>query len=549
MASGISAPARLELLQALRGRYQDADRCAKSRILDEFVAVAKCHRKHAVRLLRCMDTEPESMAETRGRRVYDEAVRKALVILWEASDRICGKRLKAAVPVLLEAMERHGHLALDDELRRRLELVSAATIDRLLAPVRTGAGSRQKRRRKRKTAMRVPVRTFADWGEPFPGFLEADFVAHCGGAMSGSFIHSLVATDVCSGWTEAVPLLVREQSLVVQGIEAIAKQLPVPIRGIDIDNDSAFVNETLVNYCADQQIEFTRSRAYQKNDQAWIEQKNGAIVRRFVGYDRFSGAVAGQALAHLYGAVRLYVNFFQPSFKLIGKSRVGATVKKQYRKPATPCERLLDHEAITEESKDALREHRARLDPVALLHTIREAQSALAAIAGSESHQREVSRVGLDEFLAQLPELWRLGEIRPTHSPRGRAARTWRTRNDPFEGFWPQVLQWLQKEPDATAKALFERLEMQHPGRFHEGQLRTLQRRVRQWRMVMARQLIYGNPDDAQPWEISVIGAEPEANAQASIRKSGEVTQRDRNLNRAFVSPAPPVLPNHSPRP
>ena len=138
-----------------------------------------------------------------------------------------------------------------------------------------------------------------------PGFLEADFVAQCGGMMSGAFIHSLFATDVCSGWTEAVPLLVREQSLVVQGIEAIAKQLPVPIRGIDIDNDSAFVNETPVNYCADRQVEFTRSRAYQKNDQAWIEQKNGAIVRRFFGYDRFAGAVAGQALAHLYGAVRL----------------------------------------------------------------------------------------------------------------------------------------------------------------------------------------------------------------------------------------------------
>ena len=165
-----------------------------------------------------------------GRRVYDEAARKALVVLREGSDRICGKRLKSALPLLLEAMERHGHLAPDDELRR-LESVSAATIDGLLAPVCKGAGSRQKRRRRRKTATRVPVRTFADWSEPLPGFLEADFVAHCGGMMSGAFIHSLVATGVCSGWTEAVPLLVREQSPVVQGIEAIAKQLPVPILG------------------------------------------------------------------------------------------------------------------------------------------------------------------------------------------------------------------------------------------------------------------------------------------------------------------------------
>ena len=236
--------------------------------------------------------------------------------------RLCGKRwsscgrrriasagnaLKAVLPALVEAMERHGHLELDGEVRRRVLTVSAATIDRLLAPVRREAGSRRKRRRKRKLNARVPVRTFSDWGEPLPGFLEVDFVAHCGGRLTGAFIHSLVATDVCSGWTEAVPLLVREQSVVVQGVGAIAQQLPVAMRGIDSDNDSAFLNETLTTYCQDRGIEFTRSRAYRKNDQAWIEQKNGAVVRRFVGYDRYAGPVAGQALAQLYGAVRLYV--------------------------------------------------------------------------------------------------------------------------------------------------------------------------------------------------------------------------------------------------
>ena len=133
--------------------------------------------------------------------------------------------------------------------------------------------------------------------------------------MSGSFFHSLVATDICTGWTEAVPLLAREQSLVVEGLEAIGQRLPFRIRGIDSDNDGVFINETLIGYCADQGIEFIRSRAYRSNDQAWIEQKNGSVVRRFVGHDRYSGQVAGQTMAHLYGALRLYVNFFQPSFK------------------------------------------------------------------------------------------------------------------------------------------------------------------------------------------------------------------------------------------
>ena len=128
---------------------------------------------------------------------------------------------------------------------------------------------------------RVPVRTFMDWNEPGPGYLEIDLVAHGGGAVSGAFIHSLVATDISSGWTEAVPLLAREQSLVVEGLEAISGVFPVPVRGIDSDNDSVFINETLVGYCEENEIEFTRSRAYRKNDQAWIEQKNGSVIRRF----------------------------------------------------------------------------------------------------------------------------------------------------------------------------------------------------------------------------------------------------------------------------
>ena len=154
-------------------------------------------------------------------------------------------------------------------------------------------------------------------------------MAHGGGGVSGAFIHSLVATDVCSGWTEAVPLLAREQSLVVEGLEAISNVFPVPVRGIDSDNDSVFINETLVGYCEENEIEFTRSRAYRKNDQAWIEQKNGSVIRRFVGHERHSGAVAGQTMAHLYGAVRLYVNYFQPSFQLLTKSRNGGSVTKR----------------------------------------------------------------------------------------------------------------------------------------------------------------------------------------------------------------------------
>ena len=427
------------------------------------------HRKHGIRLLGKPDDDAGATRSVRGRRIYDEAVRAAVIVIWEAADRICGKRLKAALPYLVESMERHGHLNLDPEVRGRLLAASAATLDRLLKPIRPTAGSRRKRRRRQPMGKRIPVRTFADWNAP-PGFLEIDLVIHSGGPLSGSFIHSLVATDICTGWTEAVPLLAREQSLIVEGLEAIGQRLPFRIRGIDIrgidsDNDDAFSNETLIKYCVDRGIEFTRSRAYRSNDQAWIEQKNGSVVRRFVGHDRYSGQVAGQTMAHLYGALHLYVNYFQPSFKLIDKTRDGATTVKHYSPPTTPCDRLTQHDATSAGMKDALNEYRARLDPVSLLHTIRAAQSALVAATAPEVRETP-SGESLSRFLTKLPSLWRQGEVRPTHAARVSSPRHWRTRNDPFEGVWGDVLVWLPAEPDATGQALLARLQSEYPDRF-----------------------------------------------------------------------------------
>jgi hypothetical protein len=325
--------------------------------------------------------------------------------------------------------------------------------------------------------------------------------------MAGAFIHSLVATDVCSGWTESVPLLVREQSLVTEGLEVLGRQFPMAIFGIDSDNDGAFINDTLIAYCAERKIEFTRSRPYQKNDQAWIEQKNGAVIRRFVGHDRFCGHVAGQALAGLYSATRLYVNYFQPSFKLIEKTRIGGKVVKRYDKPATPCDRLLRHTSVYATVKQQLRDERARLDPVELLYRIRQAQEALSALT-TPGLASGPGRVSLESFLAALPRIWQSGEVRPTHRKKMTKPHTWRTRRDPFEGVWVEVLGWLQSEPDSTGKCLFERLEKQYPGRFASGQLRTLQRRLKEWRRIMAKDLVYACLDDHRVENAIIVGAD-----------------------------------------
>ena len=484
----VSKQVRNELVEALRERYKVAGKTEKSRILKEFAAVSGYHRKHAIRLLK-VRMPMATRGAIVGRRVYNEALKQALIVLWESADRICGKRLKALIPSLLPAMERHGHMKLEATVREQLLKVSAATIDRLLMAVRKSAGSRRRKKPVKRVSKEIPIKTSHDWHDPLPGYLEIDFVVHGGGSMSGEFLHSLVATDVYSGWTEAVSLLAREQSLVVEGLKRIQRQLPVPVRGIDSDNDGAFINDTLASYCQREKITFTRSRAYHKNDQAWIEQKNGAVIRRTIGHERLSGIVAGQALAQLFQFLRLYVNCFQPSFKLRERIRQAGRMKKIYHPPATPCERLLEHPLVEKSTKEALRKQLIELDPMTLLHGIRQGQSALAALSqGDPGNGPE--RQSLNEFLAKLPEMWRSGEVRATHRNKPGKPRHWRTHEDAFAEVWTDLLLWLQHEPDCTAKSLLHRLEEKYPGWFHIGQLRTLQRRVGEWRQSMARTLI-----------------------------------------------------------
>lgn len=492
----VSKDVRKEIVEALRGRYDQAKRPEKGRILTEFVQISGYHRKHAIRLLNGKDeTECKAAAAPVGRRVYDEAVKSALIMIWEAADRICGKRLKAMVPTLIASMETWGHLSLESVVRERLLSVSAATIDRMLKPIRSTAGGRRRRRSARKASKEVPIKTFSDWQDPDPGFLEIDFVVHGGGSMAGEYLHSFVATDVCSGWVEAVSLLAREQSLVIEGLKRMALQFPMPIQGIDADNDGAFINDTLVDYCKERSIAFTRSRAHQKNDQAWIEQKNGAVIRRMVGHDRLSGIVAGQALAQLLRVVCVYVNFFQPSFKLKERKREAGRVIRKYHRPVTPCERLLAHAKITDAIKESLRKQRDHLDPVELLHRIRQGQAALAALSKGEVATGQ-DKDGLDKFLAALPDMWRRGEVRPTHRKPERKAHYWRTRPDPLKDFWTEILLWLQKDPDITGKTIMARLDEKYPGRLKPGVLRTLQRRISDWRQTMARKLVLGEIEE-----------------------------------------------------
>ena len=518
--SKVNAEVREKLVEAIAGRYRVSTPAAKSRILDEFVVLTGYHRKHAIGVLN--GSRRRSAGSRRGRRrLYDDAVKEALIVMWEASDRVCGKRLKPLLPVLLPALERHGHLNLDARVRQHLLAVSAATIDRMLAGPRTAAGGR--RRRPQPTALRrsVPVRTFADWHDPVPGFVEADLVLHCGTSVAGSFVSTLVLTDIASGWTECIALLVREASLVVDALERCIETLPFRLRGLDTDNGGEFLNDTVVTFCREHDIEFTRSRPYRKNDQAWVEQKNGAVVRRLVGYGRLEGVGAAAALARLYAASRLFVNVFQPSFKRVEKTRVGARVRKRYDGPTTPCARLLASDTIAAPMKDRLRALLGTLDPLRLLDEIRTVQHHLAALAaGASVHPLPDRDADLEQFLKSLVSAWREGEVRPTHRPRPQKRRYWRTRKDPFETTWPRMVTWLEAEPERTAKELFDRLRLERPGAFPPGQLRTLQRRVKEWRRLAARRLVFADPLDASEGA-AAAPAGTEQRTQASLGAGG----------------------------
>jgi len=426
---------RKELIEAVAHRYREASKSDKSKILDEFAKLTKYHRKHAIRVLGSKAREPSQQP---GRnRLYDEAVRQSLVVFWEASDRLCGKRLKALLPLLIDAMERHGHIGLDAVLKDKLLSMSAATIDRALRATREQIDGQRRRRTGIGAAIRrsIPVRTFADWGDPPPGFFEVDMVEHCGGAKTdGHYVHTLVLTDIASGWTECVAMPVRDQLLIVEAMDHVAAALPFPMLGVDTDNDSAFMTQTVVDYCQSLGLTQTRSRAYKKNDQAWVEQKNGSIVRRLVGYGRLIGRSETAALAELYAVSRLFINFFQPSFKLKSKIRDGARVHKTYHAPMTPCDRLLSLPAVSDETKTKLREQFDVLDPVRLLQKIRAAQHTLAALtANGRPEPLSLPPVtDVATFLSSLSTAWADGEVRPTHRKQPSATRWWRSRVDPF---------------------------------------------------------------------------------------------------------------------
>jgi hypothetical protein len=506
----MSFPAKRELLVQVTPRYREADHREKTVILDQFVAATGYVRKYAIRLFhKPAPLRVQTIQRPRARR-YGKEVQEALAIAWTAANCICAKRLVPFLPALVPSLEAHGHLTLSDDVRTQLFAISPATADRILSPLRPGGRTRGATTTKAGTLLKhqVPVRTFADWNETQPGFFEVDMVAHCGTNAEGMFLWSLVLTDVATGWTECLAMRHRSQDAVIDALGLVRQLLPFALLGFDSDNGGEFLNYGVLDYCKHEGITFTRGRAYKKNDQCFVEQKNGSIVRQLVGYDRYEGEVAYRQLAELYRAARLYVNFFQPSMKLVNKQREGSKVQRKYDAAQTPFQRLGVSGILAEDKMQHLTRVFHALDPVRLLQQLRALQDALWRHVVPESSQNAVhpnlpptsQHVHFD-ITACLPvgeamvddngrslspstaETTSKVQKRKYHrTEKSLRPRTWRTRPDPFDEVATEVHQWFLDAPDRTAKSLLQELQVRYPHRYPDYLLRTLQRRVHTWR-------------------------------------------------------------------
>lgn len=389
----VSLQTRRDILQYLAPQYQQASSAERNTLVDEFTAITGYHRRYARWLLNHAEAIQQAAACPKQR--YGPEIQQALLLAWNAANRICAKRLIPFLPTLIDALERHGHLRLSEESRRCLLSMSVATADRLLrTPRHTGRRGLSTTQAGTLLKRQIPIRTFREWDEAQPGFVEVDVVAHCGMHTEGRYLSTLTLTDIATGWTECLPLRQKGQDAVVAALHQARTLFPFPILGLDTDNGSEFINEAVVAYCAREHITFTRGRPHEKNDQCFVEEKNRVVVRQVVGYDRLVGEQAYQQLGELYGALRLYVNCFQPSMKLIAKHREGRTVRREYDAAKTPLQRLLLSGALPAAKQQELRTAVQVLDPIRLFRQVERLQQAVFRCAVSASFLSQHSPPG-----------------------------------------------------------------------------------------------------------------------------------------------------------
>jgi hypothetical protein len=388
---GLSMKDRQSVTKALCAQYRKASKKTKGIILDQFVEATGYDRCYARWLLRNhgrrVQVAPGAFVEGHAGvrrpcprpKTYGPEMLPLLIKVWRMLDYLSGKRLAAALPEVVVRLERLGEIRVSRAVRAKLLRISPATIDRLLKPERAKHQLKGHCHTKPGTLLKhqIPVRTFADWDQTRPGFLEMDLVGHDGGSTAGDYCFTLDVTDVTTGWSEQMATVNKAQTHVFCAINALRESLPFAVLGLDSDNGSEFINNQMLRWCKAENITFTRSRPYRKNDTCYVEQKNWSIVRRFVGYGRLEGEQSCEMLNKLYALLRDYNNFFMPSMKLVEKTRCGARVTRKHDKPKTPYQRLVESPEVPGELKTLLMSHYDTLNLAQLHRDIRAMQAKI----------------------------------------------------------------------------------------------------------------------------------------------------------------------------
>jgi hypothetical protein len=393
---GLTLAERRAVTEMTAIRYVVADKRAKSRILDELCANTGWHRNHARKALKTA-LQPKVVAPRRSPRppVYGPEVITALTACWLVLGMPAGKRLAPMLNELVAVLRHFGELVIDEDTAELLVSMSAATIDRRLAGERARRQLKGRRATKPGSLLRsqIPIRTWADWDDATPGFVEIDLVSHDGGNTIGPFAFTLTVTDVATGWTENRSVPSKEAKCVLSALESIADKMPFPILGVDSDNGAEFINIDLFIWCRNHEITFTRARPTNKNDGCHVEQKNWAVVRTVVGYHRYDTAPELLLLNEIWQLQSKLTNYFYPQQKLISKVRVGAKVTKKYDKATTPFHRAINHPDTAVDCIAALARTHALINPAATQRQIQALTAQLYKMTTSKSQPATRARI------------------------------------------------------------------------------------------------------------------------------------------------------------
>jgi Integrase core domain. len=384
---GLTMSQRQAVTKAIATRYRRASRVEKGVILDELCATTGWHRNHARKALGAALRPRVVRARKPRAPVYGPEVVVALRFCWAVLGAPTGKRLAPVLPDLVARLRRFGELEVSDEVAALLVAMSPATIDRRLAPDRAGLVLRGRSHTKPGSLLKdaIPIRTWAQWDDAVPGFVEIDLVGHEGGHAMGEHAYTLTVTDIATGWTENRSVPNKARKWVIAALEEIAKIMPFPIIGVDSDNGSEFINHNLLHWCEQRKITFTRSRAGNSNDGAHVEQKNWAVVRTVVGYHRYDTAAELLLLNKIWLLQSQITNYFLPQQKLVSKVRDGAKVTKKYDLPTTPHHRAERHMQVSVEDKTIMDDVLDGLNPAAIQRQIQALSAELLTLTTSKS--------------------------------------------------------------------------------------------------------------------------------------------------------------------